>query len=138
LENSSFIVSSAHPDASLHGRGFVARLTGAAAEFLSMWCLMMAGPRPFFMREDALCLAFQPTLPHWLFCADGTLAFTFLGHCRVICRISSASAVHTQVTAVTLDLPAGDRLRLPGAVIGAPYAEMVRRGEIRQIELHLA
>ena len=37
LENSSFIVSSAHPDESLHGRGFVARLTGATTEFLSMW-----------------------------------------------------------------------------------------------------
>ena len=47
LENSSFLVSSAHPDATLHGRGFVARLTGATAEFLSMWSLMMAGPQPF-------------------------------------------------------------------------------------------
>ena len=28
LENSSFIVSSAHPDESLHGNGFVARLSG--------------------------------------------------------------------------------------------------------------
>lgn len=138
LENSSFIVSSAHPDASLHGRGFVARLTGAAAEFLSMWCLMTAGRQPFFLREGELCLALRPTLPHWLFRADGTLTFTFLGHCRVTYRISSTSAVHTQVTAVTLDLPAGDRLRLPGDVIAAPYAEMVRRGEIRQIELHLA
>ena len=33
LENSSFIVSSAHPDASLHGTGFVARLSGSTAEF---------------------------------------------------------------------------------------------------------
>ncbi len=51
LENSSFIVSSAHPDESLHGRGFVARLTGACAEFLSMWVFMMAGPQPFFVQE---------------------------------------------------------------------------------------
>ena len=32
-------------------RGFVARLSGATAEFLSIWPLMMAGPRPFSMRD---------------------------------------------------------------------------------------
>ena len=31
IENSSFIVSSANPDRSLHGNGFVARLSGATA-----------------------------------------------------------------------------------------------------------
>ena len=67
MENSSFIVSSAHPDESLHGRGFVARLTGATAEFLSIWSLMTAGPRPFFMKDNELCLSFKPSLPHWLF-----------------------------------------------------------------------
>ena len=83
LENSSFIVSSAHPDQALHGRGFVARLTGATAEFLSMWSLMMAGPRPFFMKDGELRLALRPALPGWLFREDGTLAFTFLGQCVV-------------------------------------------------------
>ena len=48
LENSSFIVSSAHPDKTLHGRGFVARLTGATAEFLNMWTLMMIGKRTLY------------------------------------------------------------------------------------------
>jgi hypothetical protein len=138
LENSSFIVSSAHPDTSLHGRGFVARLTGAAAEFLSMWCLMTAGPQPFFVRNGELGLALRPTLPHWLFREDGTLIFTFLGHCTVTCRAAGAGALHTQVTSITLDLPSGGQCTLPGDVIAAPYAEMVRRGEIRQIELYLA
>ncbi len=54
LENSSFIVSSAHPDKSQHGRGFVARLTGATAEFLSMWNLMMVGQEPFFIDDGQL------------------------------------------------------------------------------------
>ncbi|MBN3040792.1 MAG: hypothetical protein JW867_06655, partial [Candidatus Omnitrophica bacterium] len=35
LENSSFIVSSAYPDKTLWGRGFVARLSGATAELLN-------------------------------------------------------------------------------------------------------
>ena len=37
LENSSFLVSSAHPDEKLHGAGFVARLSGSTAEFLEIW-----------------------------------------------------------------------------------------------------
>ncbi|MGD8399281.1 MAG: cellobiose phosphorylase, partial [Anaerolineae bacterium] len=75
LENSSFLVSSAHPDESLHGAGFVARLSGATAEFLSIWTTMMAGRQPFFLQNEKLCLQFKPTLPGWLFDADGKLTF---------------------------------------------------------------
>jgi hypothetical protein len=137
LENSSFIVSSAHPDESLHGRGFVARLTGATAEFLSLWSLMTAGPRPFFMKDGELCLSFKPTLPRWLFREDGTLTFTFLGGCSVTCRRYESSSEYAQVTAATLGLPMGHRVSLPGDVIGAPYAAMIRKGEIRHIALCL-
>ncbi|HQF00377.1 MAG TPA: cellobiose phosphorylase, partial [Anaerolineae bacterium] len=87
LENSSFLVSSAHPDVSLHGAGFVARFTGATAEFLNIWSVMMAGRRPFFLRDGELCLTFRPVLPGWLFRADGTLTFTFLGQCAVTYHI---------------------------------------------------
>jgi hypothetical protein len=71
LENSSFIFSSAHPDESLHGAGFVARLTGATAEFLSMWFMMMAGKQPFFLENDELNLKLQPILPSWFFTDQG-------------------------------------------------------------------
>ena len=50
-ENSSFIVSSAHPEKSLHGAGFVARLSGSTAEFIHMWLLMNTGPEPFFLER---------------------------------------------------------------------------------------
>ncbi len=137
LENSSFIVSSAHPDGSLHGRGFVARLTGATTEFLTMWTFMTAGPRPFFMRDGELCLAFKPTLPDWLFRVDGTLTFTFLGQCAVTYRKHQPVTEKSQVTAVTLHMADGHQLDLSGEVIGAPYAAMVRNGEIRRIEMRL-
>jgi len=68
LENSSFLVSSAHPDPSIHGNGFVARLTGATAEFIHILLLMTIGPRPFRLdpqKELQLCL--KPSLPGWLF-----------------------------------------------------------------------
>jgi len=137
LENSSFLVSSAHPDASLHGRGFVARLTGAAAELLSLWSLMMFGPRPFTVQDGELCLAFKPALPDWLFREDGTLTFVFLGQCQVTYHKAQPLKHGGQVTAVTLHLADGNQLSLPGGVIGAPYAAMVRNGEIRRIEMHL-
>lgn len=68
LENSSFIVSSAHEDASLHGRGFVARLSGSTAEFVHLWLLMNLGLSPF--RTDghgALQFTPRPALAGWLF-----------------------------------------------------------------------
>lgn len=137
LENSSFIVSSAHPDASLHGRGFVARLTGAAVEFINMWLLMMVGPQPFFVQDGELCLVFKPSLPDWLFRPDGRLTFTFLGQCAVTYRKHQPLADNAQVTAVTLHMADGDQRSLPGSLIPAPYAARVRNGEIRRIELCL-
>ena len=68
LENSSFIVSSGNPDPSLHGNGFVARLSGATAEFISILMLMTIGKKPFNINsENDLKLEFKPVLPKWLF-----------------------------------------------------------------------
>ncbi len=103
LENSSFIVSSANPDPSLHGNGFMARLSGATAEFVSILNLMTVGERPFQQDQDSLLrLGFLPSLPAWLFTRepvtrkllfDGrwedvsfgsdTLSFMFLGRILV-------------------------------------------------------
>ena len=38
---------------------------------------------------------------------------------------------------VTLTLADGSQVRLGGSVIGAPYAEQVRTGEIPQIQVEL-
>ena len=103
LENSSFIVSSGNPDPSLHGNGFVARLSGATAEFIQMLLFMTAGQKPFSVNaQGALQLRFAPALAGWLFteqpstarvCRDGdwvetefprnTFTFMFLGEILV-------------------------------------------------------
>lgn len=69
MECSSFIASSAFEDPSVRGRGFLARLSGSTAEFLSMWTLIMLGPNPFSIDEDTGELRMQliPALPRWLF-----------------------------------------------------------------------
>ncbi len=138
LENSSFIASSAHPDETLHGRGFVARLTGACAEFLSIWTYMMAGPQPFYIEDGELRLRFTPTLPRWLFREDGCLDFTFLGRCSVTYRLGNRTEGVLEVDTVTLHLPGGRTVLVHGNTVPAPYAEMVRSGEITRIEIDLA
>ena len=84
LEAASFIVSSSYPDERLHGTGFLARLSGSTAEFLSMWHLIFSGPRPFLVNEDGeLQLSLLPAIPGSMFNEDGTVSFTFLGKVKV-------------------------------------------------------
>jgi hypothetical protein len=140
LENSSFIVSSAHPDPTLHGTGFVARLSGATAEFLNIWCIMMVGERPFFVREGELCLAFKPALPGCLFDAAGELRFTFLGHTEVTyhnLEHLDVSPESVSVVGMALYFEDGARIDLSSPIIGAPYAEQVRLGQVQQIDVFL-
>ena len=80
LENSSFLVSSAHEDKDLHGQGFVARLSGSTAEFVHMWLLMNLGKNPYVMNEQKeICLSLKPVLPGWLF-AEKEAKVRFLTH----------------------------------------------------------
>ena len=74
MECSSFIASSAFDDPSVRGRGFLARLSGSTAEFLSMWVLLMIGPKPFLLDEETGQLQMQllPALPLWFFEEDST------------------------------------------------------------------
>ena len=137
LENVSFIVSSAHPDETLHGGGFVARLSGSTAEFLSLWRGMMSGSHPFFLRDGKLCLRFRPVLPGWLFREDGTITFKFLGQCAVTYHNPAREDTfdpELKIKRVEFQLDE-QHIILEGAVIGAPYAQMIRNGEIANIQL---
>jgi hypothetical protein len=68
LENSSFIASSANPDDTIHGSGFVARLSGATAEFIHILNWMTTGGQPFILDEAGeLRFQLRPLLPAWLF-----------------------------------------------------------------------
>lgn len=62
LENSSFIVSSVHPDPALHGRGFVGRLSGSTSEFIDIWLHLTLGLDPF-RHGDGKLLQLSPILP---------------------------------------------------------------------------
>ena len=142
VENCSFIVSSAHPDESLHGAGFVARLSGSTVEFLNIWSVMMAGEKPFFCRDGQLCLALRPVLPGWLFDEGGTVTFTFLGSCQVVYhnpgKLDTFKDGGLFPDRIRLHTGDGQTVELSGGVIGAPYAEMVRAGQVRAIHAFLS
>ncbi|MBI2095027.1 MAG: hypothetical protein HYT89_02540 [Candidatus Omnitrophica bacterium] len=162
LENSSFLVSSAFPDRSLHGVGFVARLSGSTAEFLSMWLLMNAGKRPFFLdRDGRLALRFQPSLPAWFFLKEETarpfqgpdgatakvrvpkdaLAFLFLGKTLVFYhnpkRLDTFGKWRVSPKKIALKDARGHAVELKGDTIPAPHAQRVREGKITRIDIEL-
>ncbi|MGB7538930.1 MAG: hypothetical protein WBM17_10350 [Anaerolineales bacterium] len=138
LENSSFIASSAHPDPAMHGNGFVARLSGSTAEFLSLWVRMTAGPQPFRLSGDALFLDLRPALPGWLFREDGTFSFRFLGLCEITYHNPARKdtfADGISARRFVLHPRGGEPVILEGDVVLPPYAAMLRDGEIGKIDI---
>lgn len=162
LENSSFIVSSAFIDPSLHGGGFVARLSGSTAEFLTMWLIMNVGKRPFILGPDGkLSLRFEPYLPAFLFTKEETerafiskegeeskikipkdsLAFMFLGKTLVFYhnpkRLDTFGKQRVAVKKITLQNTRGEKVEFRGDTVSGPYAARVRDEFIPRIDIEL-
>ena len=127
LEASSFIVSSAFPDKSLHGSGFLARLSGTTAEFLSMWNHMMTGPAPFQTdAQGALALALAPVIADWMWKEDGTLVTRFLGKIEVT-YVMKAKKNSWDAKVKSYEIRGGGKtVHVDGATVGMPTALDVR------------
>lgn len=163
-ENSSFLVSEAYPDKSLVGKGFMARLSGATAEFIHMWVAMCAGERPFRLNGGGkLEAALEPTLPAWLFTTKpaklelvgengqtaahevpaGSFAFVFLGR-TLVTYLQDGPARDTfgpnaaTVQSLTLRYADGREARIEGSTIPEPHASALRNREISTIHAKLA
>jgi hypothetical protein len=68
VENSSFLVSSGFAtDPRQHGRGCVARLSGATVEFLHLWTHLFFGANPFAFEEGTLFFKPAPVLSKTFF-----------------------------------------------------------------------
>ena len=162
LENVSFLVCSANPNEKLHGGGFYARLSGATAEFMSMWLYMNLGPRPFYLDEEGrLSMRFAPVLPGWLFATAardvsflrngqaatarlpaGHYAFVLLG--KTLVAYVNAAGVDTfgpigaRASGIDLVDDAGRSTHVDGGVLGADLAAAVRAGEFKTITVTLS
>jgi hypothetical protein len=142
LENSSFIVSSAHCDKELRGAGFVARLSGATAEFLDIWRRMNIGNNPFSLnRQGQLNLTFSPALAGWLFKPDGTYSFNFLSAIKVTYHNPRRKNTFGKNCAVVQRIyfrdANGSPVTISGATIPSPYAQQAREQQIKTIEIFL-
>jgi len=141
LENSSFIVSSSYPDDSIHGGGFVARLSGATAEFLSIWRLMMAGKNPFKLVDGKLILSFSPIIPGWLFDEDNKVSFNFLGKCIVNYynpKRTDTFKLDLKNQKISIQDVNGKIIEIKGNIIEGELAKLVREGMISKIDIYLS
>jgi hypothetical protein len=138
LENSSFIASSVNPNSEVHGRGFVARLSGSTTEVLSMWIEMFMGDKIFTCENGELKLNFCPKLPGWLFDENGDATFTLLSTCKVTYHNAKKKATFGEscVKAVSILLPELNK-EIKGNAITGDLAQKVRNGEIKTIIVNL-
>lgn len=149
FENSSFIVSSAFPDKRMHGRGFVARLSGSTAEMVNIWLLMSVGKDPFFVnKKSELNLRFSPMLPSWLFTKNSkrdfpknTYSFKFLGKTLIVYHNpkmkNTIGENSVKVNSIELEYDDGKKAVIQKDIIGLPYSLDVRDRKVKRIDINL-
>jgi hypothetical protein len=136
LENSSFIASSANPDPKIHGRGFVARLSGSTAEFIDMYEIMMFGRNIFtYSESEGLIFSPKPLIPEYLIGDDLTIRTTLLGTTKVTYKLPSRKDFipgKYSVTGISVD----NKLYM-GSYITGDAVESIRSGIAKTIEITL-
>lgn len=126
-EASSFIVPTCNPDASKHGRGYFARLTGANAEFLNMFVLLFAGEQLFKVENGDLFFELHPLLSSKFFDENNEASFVLFGKTKV-----------TYHNPNRIDLTGNDKLAyiIDGKrydVVKGELAKSIRNGDIKEI-----
>lgn len=149
LENSSFIASSRFPDAKVHGMGFVARLSGATAEWISMVLHMSLGAEPFVVEDGELRFKPQPVLADWLFTTqecDGfpvrSFGFKLFGQTRVLYINPHLKNTFgpDAVAPVSFELTYVDGAthRHQGSFLPPALAQDLRDYRLKKLDIHLA
>lgn len=140
LENSSFLASSANPDSSVHGQGFVSRLSGSTVEMLSMWILMFLGETGFYAENGKINLKLSPRLSHTMFDQEGTASFTLCGKCKVTYHNQTGKdtfgAGGAKVARIVLHKD-GEEISVNGDTVRGEQAEWIREGQIQAIDAYL-
>ncbi|SDC24037.1 hypothetical protein SAMN05421734_105195 [Pelagirhabdus alkalitolerans] len=143
LENSSFIASSANPDPSTHGKGYVARLSGSTIEFLNMWMEMFIGKEPFKYDEarNELIFALKPVLPKDFFTESNQAQFKLFKQIDVIYHNKQNKDTYgddgVQPVHYTLTLSNGQHVQAEGPEVTGSLAEQIRSMDVRQIDVEL-
>lgn len=141
LENSSFLASSANPDPSVHGQGFVARLSGSTVEMLSMWLGMFLGEGGFTFEEGKLRFALAPRLSREMFDGNGEASFMLLGSCRVTYHNGTGKNTYgedgAKVCRMELFEENGSHT-IDGSTLDGELAQRLREGRILRMDAYLS
>ena len=141
LENSSFLASSANFNEKIHGKGFVARLSGSTAEFLQMWELMMNGAELFTLEDGRLTFKLTPAIPAYLVKEDGKVETTLFGNIKVVYDCGSRKdLIPGQYTVTKYDLVGtdGNVETCEAACVTGDTATAIREGKIAEIRVTIA
>lgn len=139
-ENSSFIASSKNPNKKIHGKGFVARLSGSTIEFISMWKRMMFGKNPFVLENGELVFEPQPAIPAYLIPEDGVIEATLLGKTNVKYRMQEKKDYipgEYEVTDICLVYENESTAETGIGKVNGQIAEDIRNGKVKEIEITL-
>ena len=135
LENSSFIASSMNPNKAIHGKGFVARLSGSTIEFISMWKLMFFGKNIFNCEDDKLVFAPTPAIPEYLIKDEAgkyTVESTLLADTNITYEIDTKSDVipgHYEIKEISVEFANGDTKTVQGSTVSGDDAVAIRDGK---------
>ena len=138
MENSSFIASSANPDERIHGKGFVARLSGTTVEFMNIWKLMMFGKNPFTVESDKLTLKFEPAIPNYLIGEDRKVKAMFLGSVPVTYSFDGIKDYipgEYEIGAIVLTYKNNTLINVYNGAVEDAAAADVRDGKVKSIEV---
>ena len=141
LENSSFLVSSANPNKDNHGRGFVARLSGACAEFIDMWVIITTGKKMFYLDRGNLCFKLEPKLPAWLFDKKGEFSFKLLGSIEVTYVNKSKKNTYDKnirISSYQITLENGEEATIDQSSLEKSYANLIRDRKVKNITVTIS
>ncbi|WP_024865374.1 hypothetical protein [Butyrivibrio sp. FCS014] len=144
LENSSFIASSFNPNEQIHGKGFVARLSGSTIEFISMWKLMFFGRQLFSLKDGELVFEPQPAIPEYLIKEEGGKCFvssTMLGKTKVTYEFNKKGDFFPggySITGMTLKYADGREQNVSGSTASGDTAKDIRDGLVKEITVAIA
>ncbi|MBN1823342.1 MAG: hypothetical protein JW803_03380 [Endomicrobiales bacterium] len=142
LENSSFIASSAFPDPRIHGKGFVARLSGSTAELIEIWIAMTSGLGPFSISENGeLVFKLKPAIPREYFDKNNMFLFNFLGK-TLVCYHNPAKKDlfdgNYQVSKIDVHWFNGKKDTVFAGSVSGDMAESIRKRQAERIDVFIA
>ena len=141
LENSSFIASSVNPDENLHGKGFVARLTGTTIEMLNMWRILMTGEKLFNYDNGELEFTLSPILQSDFFDDNNMVSTTILGKIELTyindSRKNTFGANKGTVEEIVITALDGEIIKVNGNIVKGNIVKDIRDGNIKKIEAYI-